>query len=201
MKLNVPFFNQTSLMNCGPVALQMVASYLGKDVELSVIEKSAGIEKDKGASTTQLAVASAEIGFKTRLISKNILFSEENLELDFYKKYATVSLESSKDWLEKAKKSGVEVEERTANLEEILSFVSEKSLPIVLLDWNVVRGEDEKGYQGHFVPVVGYDEKNVYVHNHGFNNPTPFMPIERGLFDKARKSKGTDEDILVVGLK
>ena len=59
----------------------------------------------------------------------------------------------------------------------------------------------EKGYQGHFVPVVGYDKKNVYVHNHGLNNPLSFLPIKKEIFEEARKAKGTDEDIIVVHRK
>ena len=67
-----------------------------------------------------------------------------------------------------------------------------------ILDWNTVLGETEKGYQGHFVPVVGYDIENVYVHNHGFKNPTAFLAIPREVFENARKVRGTDEDIAII---
>ena len=69
---------------------------------------------------------------------------------------------------------------------------------MILLDWNVIKGCPEKGYQGHFVPITGYDENNVYVHNHGMLNPSPYFTIPREVFDEARKSKGTDEDVLFI---
>ena len=52
--------------------------------------------------------------------------------------------------------------------------------------------------QGHFVPIVGYDEKNIYVHNQGLTNPTENLSIPRELFEQARKAKGTDEDIIFI---
>jgi len=90
----------------------------------------------------------------------------------------------------------VDVEERTLSLDEILSYIKQDSAIIILLDWNIITGGE--GYQGHFVPVVGFDSKYIYVHNHGFLNPTPFLPISRELFEKARKSRGTDEDIVII---
>ena len=83
-------------------------------------------------------------------------------------------------------------------LEELLKNVSIDSIPIILLDWNVVKGTKEKGYQGHFVPIVGYDDDNVYVHDHGLNNPRSFLQIKREIFEEARKAEGTDEDIIVI---
>lgn len=70
-------------------------------------------------------------------------------------------------------------------------------MPIVLLDWNKIT-KKANTYHGHFVPVVGYDEKFIYVHNHGLNNPQSFLQIEKKLFDEARKAQGTDEDILII---
>lgn len=90
------------------------------------------------------------------------------------------------------------VYEKSLLLEEILSFVTEESIPIVLIDWNVIMSRKNKGYQGHFVPIVGYDEKVVYIHNPGLKDTKEFMPISRELFDKARKSEGTDEDVAVI---
>jgi len=43
MKLEVPFFKQTTPLNCGPVAVRMVLSYFGKNVSLEEIERLVGI--------------------------------------------------------------------------------------------------------------------------------------------------------------
>lgn len=86
-------------------------------------------------------------------------------------------------------------------LEEILEKIGKNIIPIILLDWNVVKGKGKEGYHGHFVPIIGYDKNNVYVHNPGLDNPTNCLPIKKYLFEKARKSKGTDEDIIIIHRK
>ena len=199
MKLKIPFFRQTTKLNCGPIALKMVLAYFGNDVGIEVLEERTGIKEGKGISTIQIATASASLGYKSDFYSKHILFNEENLKHEFYQNYADNDLiEHSKKLVEEAEKVGVNVYEKTLSLEELLDFVTKDSVPIVLLDWNIVKGNKEKGYQGHFVPIVGYDGKNIYVHNHGFNNPQEFLSITKNIFDEARKAEGTDEDIIVI---
>lgn len=201
MKLKVPFFKQTTPLNCGPVALKMILAYFGENIELNILEEKTGIKEGKAIYTIQIATAAASLGYKTEFFSKHILFNEENLKQDFYKKYSEMDLEQSKKWIKEAKKSGVDIQEKTLSLKKILTLIKKDSLPIVLLDWNIIKNRREKGYQGHFVPIVGYDTKNVYVHNHGLTETQGFLPIPIDIFDKARKAEGTDEDIIIIHKK
>jgi hypothetical protein len=196
MKLNVPFYKQTTPLNCGPVVLKCVLSYFGKDFDLTTLEEKIQLQKLKGISSIQIATVAGSLGFKTDFYSKEILFNKENLKLDFYKKYNSLDLENSKIWLEKAKKYGVHIEEKTFPLNELLNSFTKKSIPIVLIDWNKIVGR--KGYQGHFVPIVGYDNENVYIHNVGLIGAKESMAIPKQIFDKARKAKGTDEDLIII---
>jgi len=198
MRLKVPFYKQTSPLNCGPTALRMVLAYLGKDEEVEVLEARTGIKEGRGISTIQIATASASSGYRTNFYSKHILFNEENLKHEFYQKYSDMDLEKSKKWVEDAKAVGVNIQERTLSLKELLEFVTEDSVPIILLDWNIIKAKKEKGYQGHFVPIVGFDGQNVYIHNHGLNDTQEFMSVPRAIFDEARKVEGTDEDVVIV---
>jgi len=200
MKINVPFFKQTNSFNCGPFALKMVLAYFGEDFDIQLLEEKVGIKKDKGIYTIQIATASELLGYKTKFYSKHLGINPENLKMDFYKKYAEEFKDSDKIFFD-AKSAGVEIYEKTLSLENLLKFVSKDSIPIILLDWNLITSKEEKGYQGHFVPIIGYNTKSVYVHNHGLNNPKEFMEISRKLFDKARKAKGTDEDLLIIHRK
>jgi hypothetical protein len=203
MILNVPFQKQTSEVNCGPGALRLVVSYLDKDPGIELIEEKAGIVHGKGVSTLQLAVAAASFGYKTKFFSQHLTVNLENLELDFYKKYhanpeAYSAVKESEELLARARSIGVIAEEKTLTLDKLLFMVTKTSVPIVLVDWNVINNHADKGYQGHFVPIIGYDEENVYIHNVSYTTPQARMPILKSVFDKARKSKGTDEDILIV---
>ena len=118
--------------------------------------------------------------------------------MDYYKKYASGDSEETEMKNKNAKEIGVDVEIKSFRLEELLTFLDKEHMMIVLLDWNIVRNLEEKGYQGHFVPVVGYDKEKVYVHNPGMKDPMPSYPISREVFDKARKAKGTDEDFILI---
>lgn len=197
MRLEVPFYKQTTKLNCGPAALRMIIAYFDQDIGLEILEQRTGIQEGKGVSTIQIATAAALSGYKTDFFSKHIYFNEENLKLDFYQKYSDAT-QQSKKVVEDAQKAGVRLEEKAISLEELLHKISNESVPIILLDWNIVKGTKEKGYQGHFVPVVGYDNENIYVHSHGLTNPTPFLSIKREIFEEARKANGTDEDIIII---
>ena len=50
---------------------------------------------------------------------------------------------------------------------------------------------------GHFVPIVGYDGENIYVHNHGFHNPKAFLPIKRELFEETGLKSRSAEFLFV----
>lgn len=201
MKIQVPFFKQTSILNCGPTALRMILSYLDKDPGLEKLEKLSGIKEGKGVYTLQLAIASASLGFPAEFYSKQIKFNEANLKLDFYKNYADNDRELYEKLIEKAKDLGIEMHEKSINLDKLLSRITPDSLAVILLDWHVIIDKIEKSYRGHFVPIVGYDQENVYVHNQDNNNPQQFIKIKKELFDKARKAKGTDEDIVLIRRK
>lgn len=198
MRLEIPFYKQKTDLDCGPTALKMVLDYFGKKEDIHTLKEKTGIKEGKSIYTIQIATAAASSGYRTDFYSKHILFNEDNLEHEFYQKYNDMDFEQSKRWVEYAKEAGVNVQERTLTLEEILEFVTKDSVPIILLDFNIVRARKEKGYQGHFVPIAGFDEQNVYIHNHGLKETQEFMPVSRKTFDEARKAEGTDEDIVVV---
>lgn len=201
VRLNVPFFQQTTSLNCGPCALKMVLEYFGEKYNLEVLEKECGLKDGSAVWTTDIATGAASLGYGVNFYSKHVSFNPENLELDYYKEYAKDDWSDSEERHSRAIKAGVKITEKSLSLEEVLNYVNEDSIPIVLLNWDIVGRKEGKGYQGHFVPIVGYDKKNVYVHDHGLGKGVEFMAIERKLFDKSRKSPGTDEDLIVIHRK
>ncbi|HSU72699.1 MAG TPA: peptidase C39 family protein [Candidatus Binatia bacterium] len=197
MKLDVPFYQQTTNLNCGPTALKMALEFLGKTFEIEHISASCGIKEGKGVSSVRLALGAAKLGFRATFLSKTLFFDPSHQQLAFYQNYSDMDVQESKRLVEEAKSAGARLEERTISLTELLTHVTPTSIPVVLLDWNKVTNTP-KGYLGHFVPVVGYDDEFVLVHNQGFTNPTSFLRIPRAVFDDARKAQGTDEDVLIV---
>ena len=80
MRLNVPFYKQTTKLNCGPAALKMALSYLGKDYDMPTLEEKVGIMEGRAVSTIRLATASQDLGYKTEFYSKSLLFDPKHLE-------------------------------------------------------------------------------------------------------------------------
>lgn len=196
MKLEVPFYPQTSATNCGAAALQMVLAYFGKQLRLKQIEDSAGIEPGKGLHTIQLALAARRLGFSSMLCTKSLGLNPAHKNMEFYKKYSSMNESRMENFVTQARAVGIRLDERSVGLKELLSYVHRDSLALVLLDWNMITKKE--GYQGHFVPVVGYDEEFVYVHNPGLGSGQSFVPLKKTVFDEARKAQGTDEDVLVI---
>lgn len=202
MKLDVPFYKQESKMDCGPTALMMALAFLGKPYSKDRIFDLVDSDRSGVTWTLGLAKAAAQLGFDTEFYTTSLGFNPENYKLDFYKKNAD-SASSTEQKLERLRKEAlkfdVKMQEKSLTLEDILSKISKDCIAIVLLNWAKVVGKGK--YRGHFVPIVGYDSRNVYVHNQGLKKSRNFMPIKRDFFDSARKAAGTDEDIVFIHRK
>lgn len=196
MKLNVPFYKSQTNTDCGPLALKMTLEYLGKKLSFEEISKKER-QLDSGLVwSAGIARAAKIFGFPAKIISMTN-FNQETDDIEYYKKYSNDKCKIVlKELLEEVRKIGVEVQERDMPLKELLDYVSENSIPIVLINWKIVAGK--KGFSGHFLPITGYDEENVYVHNPGLASPMAHFPIKRELFVKAWESKGTDKDVIII---
>lgn len=198
MKFEIPYHKQTTSVNCGPTALRCILDYFGDKSSIDELCERAGILEGKGVYTIQIATAAKKSGFKVDFFSKHIGYNPEHEKEEFYKKYAELDENYSDKIIIDAKKSGVNLFEKAVSFDDFLKFISGDSLIVVLLDVNVIFDGKYGGYQGHFVPIVGYDEENVYVHTLTDKDTKDGFAISRELFDKARKASGTDEDFLIV---
>ena len=198
MKLSVPFYVQ-GINECGPVNLQMILEYFGKKHDKEEIKKL--VDSDNSGITWGLGLANtaSHLGFSAEFYTTSVEVNASNYDLEYYQKQTdglNAAKEKIKMLLKKARKYGVKMEEKSLTLKEILSKINEDCLAIILVDWSKLNNTSK--FIGHFLTIVGYDDKNVYVHHPGPNNPKQCMPIEKELFDLARKSKGTDEDTVFI---
>lgn len=202
MKLEIPFYDQKNETECGSVALKMILEYFDEKYDKEYLKKLLDTESSGMTWTVAVAKASAQLGFKTDFYSTSLGFNPENFNLSYYQKFTDGAV-SVQDKLmriiAKCIEFNVKLEEKTLTLEELLGKINDNCVPIILIDWSKVVGKDK--YLGHIVPIVGYDEENVYIHDSGPINPTPYYKISREVFELARKANGTDEDILFVHRK
>ena len=193
MIIRVPYNRSRKDTDCGPLALKMVLKHFGQHYSFEKIAKEEKQIYTGLVWSCGIARAARKLGFNAKLISTSN-FSHEEDDIEYYKKYAdNKAMIVLKELAEEVSDIS---EERDMSLDELLSFVTQDSLPIVLVNWAVIAGRC--GFSGHFLPVVGYDEENVYVHNPGLAMAQRYMPIKRDLFVKAWESKGTDKDTVVV---
>ena len=201
MKFDIPFYPQMEKNDCGPTALKMILAFLGEEHEISELKKLIEPEDSGATWTMAIAKSAAQLGFETEFYTTSLGFNPANYELEFYKR--ETNLDNAGDKVEKFKrecvKYDVKLNEKSITIEYILSKLNENCGCIVLLDWGKIRGVDK--FAGHFVLIVGFDDANIYVHNQGLTNPTKNLVIPRSLFEEARKSKGTDEDIIFIHKK
>jgi len=196
MKLKVPFYKAKKDVDCGPLALKMVLEYFGEKYSIDELSK---LEKRLDAGTVWsagIARAAKKLGFDVKIISTSNFDLEED-DIEYYKKYANNKGKIIlKELIEELKGLGVKIQEKDMSLNELLIFVSKDSIPIVLINWYVLTGKE--GFNGHFLPITGYDEENIYVHNPGLASAMPYLAIKKDLFTKAWESKGTDKDTIII---
>ena len=196
MKIDVPFYKSKKDTDCGPLALRMALAYLG---ERYTFKKIADKERqiDTGLVwSAGIARAAKILGFRTKLISTTN-FSEEDNDIDYYKKYSNDRAKIVlKELSDEIKKIGVEVEERDMSLKDLLNYVTENSIPIVLVNWCIIA--EREGFNGHFLTVTGYDKENIYVHNPGMANAGAYLSVKKEVFIRAWESNGTDKDTIVI---
>lgn len=203
--LRVPFRTQTEDLDCGLAALVMCCEFLDPSRnDERALRDHLQQQPTSAVSTLSLTVAAAKLGFTATLYTNHITFNPSNFNHSFYQKHGGGSLaaavaETRKRILQ-ATATGARLVQQTLSLDELLALLSPKRMLIVLLDWNVVTGRSQRGYWGHFVPLVGYDHVHVVVHNQASDAPQPFLRIERDVFDAARLADGTDQDVCALSL-
>jgi len=193
MQLSIPFYKQPTPSSCGPASLQMVFEFLGKKIALSEISSKFKIREKVGVTTISLATASKLFGFKTTFYTESEELSEELFELEYYRPFEAELRVEFEEIKAEAKIVGVEIKEHILTLEEIEYHLNNKHALIVLVDWNII--SKKEGLQGHFIVLTGYDGEFIYFHN---SNGKANEKITKDIFEKSRKSKGTDGDILVI---
>lgn len=192
MRYDVPFRRQESSLECGPTALQMATAFLGEEKDLGRIRDFLDFS-DNAVYTIHLASVACEMGFEADFYTSNL---QNEHEQDYYEEHAEEIPNQKLN--SRAREAGVDVREKSLELDELFDMLDEDQVPVVLLDWN--RIQDEEGYLGHFVVLTGYTESKAIIHNPD-SSEGDYVKINRELFDRARKAEGTDQDVAVIKKK
>ncbi|XP_054714945.1 protein GUCD1-like [Uloborus diversus] len=204
--------------DCGISAVMMVLrdedrSFMKEN--LDAISREEGFYKSTW--TIDLAYLLHKFGvrhmYATVTLGVNPGYSQE----DFYQQVLKKDADRINEKFLTAAVNGVKVEKRSVNIEEILLHLESGNPAIVLVNANLLFCDtchtkkclmqmlsccnSSFSYQGHYIVLCGYDKRETKVL---YRNPSVFnkvcqMPYDS--FELARKSFGTDEDVLFVFLR
>lgn len=193
MQLSIPFHKSILPNDCGPQSLRMVCEHLGEKI---TVEKSREIVQSLASGmvwTLGMARGASKLGFITEVISSN----DDDLNNEFYDKYADDEAMQILTTLKKeCNELNVKMTNKNPTIIDLLLYIDKGIAPIALINWNIIAGKE--GFFGHFVVITGYDQDHIYIHNPGIENAQEYMPIDKRLFMQAYKSKGTDNNLVLI---
>ncbi len=206
MLLDIPFFANTNEGNqCMQVAMQTAIRYfLDKEYSLEELDALTGRKKGKWTWTQQVVSVLYDVGLEVKYFSKaetkNFLQGEEYIRKEYGKDAETIIKMTDFPVLisaiQKLQKSKL-YERKILTLGQIEKHIKERHIPLILVDYNILY--KKKGqYLGHFVAVTGFDKEDIYYHEPGPHNPTPYKRAKKEMFMNAWNSKSTDNDIIIV---
>ncbi|KAG8190624.1 hypothetical protein JTE90_017888 [Oedothorax gibbosus] len=135
---------------------------------------------------------------------------------DFYLRVLSKDAQRINDRFETADSNGVKVEKRSVGMDEIVDHLGSGNPAIVLVNANLLFCDtctchakkclmqvlgccnSSFSYQGHYIVLCGFNKRDKKVF---YRNPSVFdkvCTIPYDSFEVARKSFGTDEDVLFV---
>ena len=181
MKLDIPFYLQSTGFTCDPACLMMALKYFYPEIKLSeglefeIWREAYGIGIP-GCMPQGLAFSALLRRLKATLICKKekIIEISDKLASGENKK---ITLFTSEKLLEEAKGRGMEIIDKNPDLEDMERAIKDSKVPIVMIHMNLLYGEDSP----HWVVVTGIDKKNVYI-NDPYNKNGKDVLISRDRF-------------------
>lgn len=207
--VEVPHVRQLWTWDCGLACVLMVLKALG--IEDCDMESLAKLCSTTSIWTVDLAHLlrrfSINVSFLTVTIGANPNFARET----FYKEHMAEDGERVNGLFEKAPQAGIQIQWRSISGEELsMLILSGNYIAIALVDkYKLSQPWLEElclsdccgvssGYTGHYVVICGYD---MDTNEFEIRDPASSRESERislWCLDEARKSFGTDEDILLI---
>jgi len=203
--MDIPFYrNDKDGKQCMQVAMKIVLKhFLDKDYYLEELDRLTKRKKDKWTWTPQIVSVLYDIGLDVKYYSsvdlKDMLEGEGYVRKvmgdDAEKVLKFMDVPVVVDSIKKLLEYDI-FEKKNLKFKEVEDFMKRRAVPMMLIDYSKFSGN--KGYNGHFVVVTGFDDSSVYYHETGPKNIEANKKVSKKKFVDAWNSKGTDNDVVVV---
>lgn len=162
MRLNIPFYPQSTEFTCDPACLMMALKYFNflnfsRELEFDIWREAYGIGIP-GCMPQGLAFSALARGLKVSLICKreNIIQISEKLAKGEDRE---IALFTSKKLFEKTKE--MNVIDKNPELKDIEEALLSNKIPLVMMHMDLLHKIDSP----HWVVVTGFDKKNVWIND------------------------------------
>lgn len=210
--INVPHVKQERTWDCGLACVLMVLKTIG--IHHYDIEDLEAFCRTKSIWTVDLAYLLQKLSISFSYITVT-LGANPNFSLEtFYEKQLNDDIVRVNMLFQRSQEAGIDIECRSIKGDEIALFIlSGKYIVIALVNQYILSQpwtEDvyvsdfysgSSGYAGHYIVICGYD---AHTDEFEIRDPTSSRgreTISSRCLEKARKSFGTDEDILLIHLE
>ncbi|XP_006819996.1 protein GUCD1-like [Saccoglossus kowalevskii] len=222
VNIPVPHVIQQTQWDCGLACAQMALRHHLQD-SYSVEQFTAicqDLDFNESVWTIDIAHIMTKYNIKHHLYTQTLGVDSRYKKQDFYEDTFDEDEKRVNNLFSNAEHLGIKAIKRSVTLREIHQHLSENHIAIVLVNSDLLKCKicreelelNQEGsswhwmfscctstsYAGHFIVVCGYDktEKTIF-----YKNPSSYSELcicSSKDFDKARKSYGTDEDILFL---
>eukprot|EP00002_Diphylleia_rotans_P009584 TRINITY_DN19970_c0_g1_i1.p1 TRINITY_DN19970_c0_g1~~TRINITY_DN19970_c0_g1_i1.p1 ORF type:complete len:222 (-),score=32.55 TRINITY_DN19970_c0_g1_i1:20-685(-) len=136
-------------------------------------------------------------GVHAKMYTQTIGVTSTHHEMDFYKSELDIDEIRVNSRFESASSKNI-IHRGSLSQKELISLLRSNYVALVLVDSRILQGKSGS-YYGHFVVICGFcvARKSYVVMNPGYNE---LKEYNADLLDKARKAKGTDEDVILIPL-
>lgn len=210
--IDVPHVQQAFTWDCGLACVLMVLRTLGLDCCHGIAELEK-LCRTTSVWTVDLAYLlhkfSVNFSFFTVTIGANPQYSAET----FYREQLQEDIDRVDELFGKALDAGISIQRRSISAYDIAFLIlSGHCIAIALVDksklnssWmndvhDMQQFDEDSDYMGHYVVICGYDADacEFEIRDPASSRKREMVPMKS--LDEARKSFGTDEDILLVSL-
>jgi ABC-type bacteriocin/lantibiotic exporter with double-glycine peptidase domain len=179
MNLIVPYYTQTNLNECGFISAKMILEYFDIVVGVNEMRHRLGVIEDRPLLSTEILLLLHMYGLSSTLYSKTNV-----LNFDISPRYKSILDKNLID----IEKLNLNLIVKKVTISSIKSWIN-SGIPIICLLNFPNRGL-------HYVPVVGFDNNNIYIHDFD----TPNIKISTDKFKILFENSKTDCDSIVANI-
>lgn len=208
-ELKVKSIKQCGTWDCGLACVKMVLSlYNANYGNLDTICKA--LEMNTSVWTIDLCYILKHYNIAHQFITYTIGVDKSYAKEPFYKEYYDDDVDRVENLFSQASSVGLKIEKKTVGISDIIKHLKSLRPVIILVNWTVVKTQNSGlstclwpffrihgRYQGHFIVLTGCSEDGKKIF---YMNPqkSSRKTVSSQTLDTARKSYGTDQDIIFV---